>query len=124
MEKYDSLSDLKARTRLRLTESMLEEVFLERSRQDARWGEQNHPDGTGSADTLMDWEDLANEAKWQNDQAVKDGTLTFRGILKEEVYEAFAEDDPKKLYEELGQVAAVAVVWMEKLVREGKVELG
>jgi hypothetical protein len=122
MGNYNHLNNLKAR--VRLVESMLEEVFLERSRQDARWGEQNHPDGTGSADVLVDWEDLANEAKWQNDQAVKDGTLTFRGILKEEVYEAFAEDDPEKLYEELNQVAAVAVAWKEKLVREGKVELG
>lgn len=30
------------------TESVLAEVLAERARQDAKWGEQNHPNGTGA----------------------------------------------------------------------------
>lgn len=45
------------------------------------------------------------------------GIVTWRDILHEEVCEAFAETDPVKLREELIQVAAVAVAWVETLER-------
>jgi len=89
------------------------EVILEREAQDAKWGEQNHPDGTGDdLDRLR--ADLAREA---TDSAAQEGRLTWKHILKEEFYEALAESDPARLRKELIQVAAVAVGWVEAIDR-------
>jgi hypothetical protein len=49
--------------------------------------------------------------------ATADGRVTWRHILTEEVYEAFAESDPTKLRAELVQVAAVAVQWIQAIDR-------
>lgn len=96
-------------------EAVLEEVRCERRTQDVKWGEQNHPDGTGG-----EWEVLkANMARDACNQAARLGELTYRHILREEVYEAFAESDPAKLRTELVQVAAVAVAWIEAIDRRG-----
>ncbi|MFG3709503.1 hypothetical protein [Micromonospora sp. NPDC047730] len=93
---------------------VLYEVARERSRQDAKWGEQNHPDGT-------------DESRWDKEAAVRAralcqhlaarGELTWDAILSEEIAEAFAESDPAKLRAELIQVAAVAVAWVEAIDR-------
>ena len=89
------------------------EVEVERYRQHEKWGEQNHPDGTGDdMRTLM-----AEAAQEACDQAAKNGTITYCHILEEEVAEAFAESDPAKLRAELIQVAAVAVAWAEAIDR-------
>ncbi len=94
--------------------SILDEVYLERARQDAKWGEQNHPNGTGG-----EWaQEEADSCRQLCDVAFQDGCGTFRLILAEEVAEAFAESDKTRLREELIQVAAVAVAWVEKLDRE------
>ncbi len=91
------------------------DVAEELDRQRLKFGEQNHPDGTGgsafkaAADTfrqLCDWD-------------TKTGAVTWRIILQEEVYEALAESDPAKLRAELVQVAAVAVQWILALGRRG-----
>lgn len=95
-----------------MTESVLREVLAERQRQDAKWGEQNHPD-----DTSVDDEPWADWAREDCDRAARDGKLTWRLILGEEVWEAFAETDPVKLRAELIQVAAVAVNWVEAIDR-------
>jgi len=95
------------------TEVRLDEVFYERGAQDARWGEQNHPDGTG----LPTDKASANFARLITDTNAKEGRLTFRDILHEEVAEAFAETEPNKLRAELIQVAAVAVAWVEAIDR-------
>lgn len=91
----------------------LAEVQLERGAQDAKWGEQNHYDGTGNA------QDKSNAAFARQicDQAFAMGLGTWSYILAEEVYEAFAESDPDKLRTELIQVAAVAVAWVEAIDR-------
>ncbi|QDM56629.1 hypothetical protein SEA_BIG3_47 [Mycobacterium phage Big3] len=94
--------------------SALTAVETELGRQDGKWGEQNHPDGTG--DALF--KDLAELAKISCDQAAISGSVTYRHILLEEVWEAMAESDKEKLKTELVQVAAVAVAWVEKLIRE------
>ena len=52
-----------------------------------------------------------------NDERVERGSLAWDGILLEEVYEAFAEEDPIKLRSELVQVAAVAVQWIAAIDR-------
>lgn len=89
------------------------EVIQERCRQETKWGEQNHPDGTGlPMDSLM-----ADIAKETTDLHAREGTLTYRDILHEEVREAYAETDPTKLRTELIQVAAVAVAWVEAIDR-------
>lgn len=92
---------------------VLHEIKGERQAQDAKWGEQNHPDGTseqnrGKADIHRDLTNMAAES----------GSLTFADILMEEVWEALAEEDQFRLREELIQVAAVAVAWVEKLDRQ------
>ena len=95
---------------------VLAAVADERLRQDERWGEQNHPDGTGApADAAR-----ADRLKVEYAIASQNGALEWRGILLEEVYEALAESDPERLREELIQVAAVAVAWAECIDRRGK----
>lgn len=96
------------------TYEVLEQVHAERLRQDAKWGEQNHPDGTGGGTSSM----VADIARKQCQRAFAEGYGTYKDILNEEVYEAFAESDKAKLREELIQVAAVAVAWVEKIDRE------
>jgi hypothetical protein len=96
-----------------MTARVLSEIAAERAAQDVKWGEQNHPDGTGG---LIAQEEAAIERAWTNDQAAA-GVLTWADILQEEVSEAFAEDDPAKLRAELVQVAAVAVAWVAAIDR-------
>lgn len=94
------------------TESV-NEVVVESVRQDKKWGEQNHPDGTGGP---LDVE-LSSKVRKECDKAAADGSITWRHILAEEVFEAFAETDPEKLKYELLQVAAVALQWRQAIER-------
>ncbi|WP_258376555.1 helix-turn-helix domain-containing protein [Curtobacterium sp. MCBD17_028] len=98
------------------------EVREERRRQDAKWGEQNHPDGTGAGrypDVMISksWGGLRDLFRDLTDAHAADDTVTFLDILAEEVLEAFAEDDPVKLRTELIQVAAVAQQWVSAIDR-------
>ncbi len=88
-------------------------VNHERKAQDSKWGEQNHPDGTGA----LHWRVASNESRRLTDLEAKSDNLAWLAILREEVYEAFAESDPQRLKEELIQVAAVAVAWVEAIER-------
>jgi hypothetical protein len=108
---------------------VLSEVAAERARQDAKWGppDPKCPDGTGAQDIGSDGEvrlrsvvrevrqDRATAARLACEQAARDGRLTFRHILNEEVAEAIAEDDPALLRAELVQIAAVAVKWCQAI---------
>lgn len=100
---------------------VLDEVEAERIRQDAKWGEQNHENGTG---TLSDGAphseviDIMKHTKKRCDEAAAEKTLTWEHILTEEYFEAMAETDPKLLRAELVQVAAVAVSWIEAIDRK------
>lgn len=89
------------------------EIDEERARQDTKFGEQNHPDGTGSLEQRK-VADLARD--WCND-AFGSGYGTWSDVLAEEVAEANAERDPVKLRAELLQVAAVAVAWIQAIDR-------
>lgn len=94
------------------------DVLEERQRQDAKWGEQNHNDGTASAH----WREFgvtAGMARRACDNASKRGECTWLDILLEEVAEAFEETDTTKLRAELIQVAAVAQAWVEAIDRRG-----
>ncbi len=70
-------------------------VNHERKAQDAKWGEQNHPDGTGSMFHKVE----ATDARILTDYDAKNGQLTWLAILREEVYEAFAEHETRRLKE-------------------------
>ncbi len=96
------------------------DVVAERGRQEEKWGQQNHRDGTGArveVVPLWDAVDFAEWAKHDTDSNARAGGVTWRHILLEEVAEAFAESDPDLLRAELAQVAAVAVRWMEAIDR-------
>lgn len=121
---------------------ILAEVAVERGRQDARWGEQNHPDGTGPAelwespisrglvggwDDELTWADVAGEDAYSvatsadhlafaRDGAAADAR-TWADVAGEEFWEVMAEADPAKLRAELIQLAAVAVCWVEAIDR-------
>jgi len=104
------------------TDDVLTEVAAERLRQDERWGEQNHPDGTGVVPLRASLIAIllgrpSEEAKKLNAVAVRQDALTWNLILLEEVLEALEERDPERLREELVQVAAVAVGWCEAIDR-------
>lgn len=89
------------------------DVISERLAQDEKWGQQNHSDGTGQP-----WyQAKAGFAREDADTAASAGQLTWLLILREEFYEAMAESDPVRLREELIQVAAVAVAWVEAIDR-------
>lgn len=92
---------------------VLAEVQAERERQDARWGEQNHRDGTGSLTQVLE----ADKAREGCQAAFARGDGTWMHVLIEEVFEAFAEDDPSKVRAELVQAAAVAVAWIAAIDR-------
>ncbi len=90
-----------------------QQVINERVHQDTKWGQQNHPDGTGGPQR----EHLAQIAKNHCEHAFRNGIGTWQHILTEEVAEAFAETDPALLRAELIQVAAVASAWAEAIDR-------
>jgi len=99
----------------------LREVHKEVLRQEELWGVQHHPTfpNHNSRDRYKQMaQRRANELKAENAQRVASGNLSWDGILFEEVFEGLAEDgDPEKMIEELTQVAAVAVSWIEDLKR-------
>lgn len=94
-------------------EDVLDEVYDERRRQNAKWGEQDHPNGTGDPSLR----DLADHHRRVCDIRADMGDVTWRDIATEEFYEALAESDPALLREELIQLAAVAVAWAEAIDR-------
>ena len=90
----------------------LAEVIAERVRQDAKFGDQSGlPDGTGTPEDIA----VADYKKKLNNMLAEGGVISWCDILHEEMLEVAAEKDPAKLREELVQVAAVAVAWIEAL---------
>lgn len=99
-------------------------VVNERARQNAKWGEQNYPNGTGPDKLPMPYGSgswsasvAAERLTLLTNCAAQVGRCTWLHILREEVFEAFAEADQTKLRAELIQVAAVAVQWVEAIDR-------
>ena len=91
-----------------------DEVREEMARQRAKFGPQDHPDGTENTPSTVATADSAREGC---QQAARSGEVTWRHILWEEVAEAFAEDDPNKLLAELLQVEAVVRQWRLSIKR-------
>lgn len=106
--------------------AIFREIAAERLRQDGKWGQQNHPDGTGGlplytfSDVNLDMrsaEQLARIFRNRCEYFFEHREGTWRDILLEEVFETIAESGPVKLRAELLQVAAVAVAWVEAIDR-------
>lgn len=95
------------------TGDVLQDVADERRRQDAVWGEQNHRDGTGG---YID-KGAADLSRIACKEAAAEDRMMWRYILTKGFAEAMAESDPNKLRDELVQVAAVAVAWIEHIDR-------
>lgn len=108
------------------TQLVLNEVREERTRQDAKWGEQNHTDYTATPSRMYDHTAGMTQGevyKRITDAKAKAGILSFFDILTEEVYEAHDEalkSNADELRTELIQVAAVAVSWIEAIDRRHK----
>lgn len=96
--------------------TVLDEVAAERLAQDAKWGEQNHPDGTGAEHVPLSAV-IRDQVRTRCDAEHRAGRGTWEMILAEEFWEAVAEVDPAKLRAELIQVAAVTVAWVEAIDR-------
>ena len=94
-------------------EHILAAIADERAAQDAKWGVTDLPSGAGDA-----WLGATQASRARCDEADANGTTTWAMVLEEETLEALSESDPAKLREELLQVAAVAVAWIESLDRE------
>jgi malonyl CoA-acyl carrier protein transacylase len=105
------------------TESVLSAVLRERGAQVARYGH-NHDleDGTGpGAPWLLpislyraDSIEHALRGDYVNHEKIH-GKPTWMHLVREEVAEAFKEQDPERLEEELIQVAALCVSWVETI---------
>lgn len=95
------------------TGEVLDDVRFEVERQEKKWGEQNHPDGTSPEQ--FEW--MADLAKLNCDKLHKERKITWAAVLFEEFYEALAEKATHALREELVQVAAVAVSWIKAIDR-------
>lgn len=113
------------------------EVRVEMMRQDEKWGQQNHADGTGpqshplalaggaanpgpchiSAASLLSGAFTANTDERFHPKDGSTPSGTWKDVLLEEVFEALAEDDEVKLQTELIQVAAVAEQWVAAIRR-------
>jgi hypothetical protein len=105
---------------------VLVEVLKERARQDAKWGEQNHPDvGRASAQTpdgVADYHEVpnANRAKWICSTRARNGVVSFADIAVEELCEAIeaaALGDENAVRTEVIQLAAVCVQWVQAIDR-------
>jgi len=94
------------------------EIDAERRRQEANWGEQNHPMNTTSCNWM--YTAIARDAKKSCECAAKEGNLTWFDILFEEFCEVFAERTLERQRDELIHVAAVAVQMIEYIDRKLK----
>lgn len=86
---------------------VLSSVVVHREAQIKKHGNNNYPDGSRA--DLMPALEAVQRICTHN---TADGTVTWREVLTEEILEAFVETDPRKLEEELIQVATVAVAWV------------
>jgi hypothetical protein len=105
------------------TKTVLQAVSMERGRQFEKYGDNtSHPDGTGP-ETRWLLPVSGNSAKRieaqfredYEDYAEEECDVTWVHLLREELAEAFMETDSRRLDEELVQLAALAVCWVEKI---------
>lgn len=104
------------------------ELFIERKKQDAKWGEQNHPSvdpillkrrGGCTPERMCEEYGLPSEARSKRacDEAAKRGELTFAHIITEELCEAVSAPDDEARRGELVQLGACVLQWIEAIDR-------
>ena len=84
-------------------QNTFEAVLNELEYQVLKWGEQHHPIGN----SFTEFHKVVIAATRAADKAARDGTLTWYEILREEFYEAFAEEENSYVVNELVQIIAV-----------------
>ena len=112
------------------TQRVLHEVAAERVRQNAKWGEQNHPsvdptlmgrhDGCDAQRMAEEYEiPTATRAKFLCQNAAQIGECTWAHIAVEELCEAVEAgvESDAACRAELVQTAAVLVAWIERIDR-------
>lgn len=112
-------------------EKIFIEIIDERVRQEEKWGEQNHPcldqtllnrEGGCTALRMCDEYEIPGEhrAKQLCEDAFIHKKGTYAHIAIEEMSEVVSSFDIHKRREELIQLAAVCVAWIEKIDRDIK----
>lgn len=94
----------------------VDEIKYELLRQNNLWGEQNHPSVPKHGEPAHGIP-AERVAKIQCELARNAGRMTWAHILVEEVAEACSAPTPKLMIEELIQVAAVAISWVDSIQR-------
>lgn len=92
--------------------TIMDEVQQERARQDAKYGVQDHPNGTSPT-----FKGLADSAKNATRKAMNEQRVTWFHIGKEEFWQAMAESDRAALRARLVKLVAVGVAWIEAIDR-------
>lgn len=95
----------------------LDDVLVERDRQDETWGTVDHVDGVGSSDQIARAIDTREHTK-------SAPFVTWANILDEECAEVLAARDINELRTELIQTAAVCFAWVEAIDRRVDVAAG
>lgn len=111
------------------TVRVLDEVFEERVRQEKRYGHVNDElyDGTGpevrwllGVEDAMPAKEIAARLRTAYEEfEAETGHPTWLHLVLEEVAESFECDTADRLEEELLQVAALCVSWVERLRKRG-----
>lgn len=91
-------------------DKVMADVRAERLRQETRWGKQRHSNGTS-----IKFKPLADAARNATRAADANGQNTWGHIAREEFWEVMSETDRVKLREELIQLGAVVIAWVECL---------
>lgn len=105
------------------TRAILEKVFEERQRQEARYGLVNETTQSGTGPETRWLLPFTNDSaasiqerlRYDYEDFEEEAPVTWLHLVREEVAEAFQEDNPARLAEELIQVAALCVSWVERL---------
>lgn len=97
---------------------ILADIKRERDAQDALFGVQDLPNGTGEPYYTA----CADALRFECDRAFDEGRGTYRHVFLEEVFEAMAESDPVTLRAELIQAISVGVKWVEAIDRAAGTE--
>ena len=101
-------------------DTVLSQVQAERDRQDAKWGVQDWPSVRGVGDQACKEYNLPSEAqaKRRCDEAFDTGRGTYADIALEEFCEVVNAPDDAHRREELIQLAAVCVAWVQTIDRK------
>lgn len=109
-------------------DKIIYDFLAERQKQNEKWGEQNHPSvdpvlterpGGCTPERMCEEYELPSEsrAKSSCNIATKNGKLTFAHIIVEELCEAVSAPDDETRREELVQLGACVMQWIEAIDR-------